>query len=318
MTRLPAIADLTESSVGWGFFLCSDRSVRTGRGGEYMALTLQDATGAVVGRIFDNLDRLRDEFEAGEFVKAQGRLNHFNGRLQFIVENIRRVLPDQDRAAGFREELLIPVAPRPLDEMWAELQQVVAGVEHPALRRLLEQIVSSHEARLRLWPAARAVHHAYRGGFLEHVLRMAEAGRTLAGLYDADESLVVAGALLHDIGKLLELDYDISTSYTRDGNLLGHITLGALLVQDACRAIPDFPDGVRTALLHLIVSHHGEKEFGSPVEPMTVEAFILSAIDDLDARVNQVRRAVAEDDGSGEFTAYHTRLGRVLWKGPGE
>jgi 3'-5' exoribonuclease len=316
--RLPAVSSLTATSAGWGFFLCTEKSVRTGRGGDYMALTLADASGEVVGRVFENLDRLRDEFEAGEFVKAQGRLNEFNGRLQFVVENIRRVMvgPDsQDRRDGFREDRILPSAPRPVEEMWTELQQVVAAVSSPPLKALLTSIVSAHEPALRLWPAARAVHHAYRGGFLEHVLAMAEAGRMLAVLYGANADLVVAGAILHDIGKLRELQYNTTTTYTREGNLVGHITLGAMMVQEACAAIHGFPDALRAEVLHLIVSHHGERSLGSPIEPLSIEAFILSAVDDLDARVNQVRRAVAADESASEFTAYQPRLGRVLWKG---
>jgi 3'-5' exoribonuclease len=317
--RLPSIRGLAANAAGWGFFLCSEKSLRSGRGGDYIAATLQDATGELVTRVLDNVDRLKDEFDAGEFVRAQGRLVLFNGRLQFQIENIRRVMtgPDsQDRRKGFREDDLVPSAPRPIAEMWLELQQLIAGMRNPHLRELLSRIVSTHEVKLQIWPAARSVHHAYRGGFLEHVLKMAEAGRVLSGLYGADSDLVVAGALLHDIGKLQELEYDITTSYSRDGNLVGHITLGVVMVSDAIRQIHDFPDTLRTELLHLIASHHGEKQFGSPVEPMTIEALIVATIDELDATINQVRRAIREDNSAGEFTAYSSRLGRVLWKRP--
>jgi len=290
-----------------------------GRGGEFVAAILQDATGELVARVLDNVDRLKDEFEAGEFVKAQGRLVAFNGRSQFQIDSIRRVMlaPDSpDRRDGFREELLVPTAPRPLGEMWAELQQLVASLANPHLRALMQTIVATNEEKLKVWPAARAVHHAYRGGFLEHVLKVADVGRQLAMQYDADADLVVAGALLHDIGKLLELEYDTTTSYTRDGNLIGHITLGTMQVADAIRTIPDFPDALRSALIHLIVSHHGERDHGSPVEPMTVEAYILAAADRLDATVSQVRHALRQNDGTDEFTSYQSRLGRSFWKGP--
>jgi 3'-5' exoribonuclease len=318
VTRLPSASSITANSVGWGFFLCTDKSARTGRGGDYLALTLVDATGEVVARVFDNVDRLREEFEVGEFVKVQGRANLFNGRLQFLVENIRRVMvgPDsQDRRDGFREDTLVPSASRAIDEMWRELQQVVAAVGNTHLHALLTRIVAEHEAALRLWPAARVVHHAYRGGFLEHILTMAEAGRMLAVLYGANADLVVTGAILHDIGKLQELQYDTATTYTRDGNMIGHITLGSIMMHDACRAIAGFPDALRSQVLHLIGSHHGERALGSPVEPLSIEAFILSAVDALDATINQVKRAIREDDGSGEFTGYQSRLGRALWKG---
>ena len=136
----------------------------------------------------------------------------------------------------------------------------------------------------------------------------------LGTAYGANKDLLTAGALLHDIGKLEELDYDRATRYSREGNLVGHVTLGAIMVRAAMSAIPDFPDVLRTQIEHLVVSHHGHKEFGAPVEPMTIEAMILSAADDLDAKLNQVRSALAEE-GEGEFTAYHNRLGRVLWRG---
>jgi 3'-5' exoribonuclease len=171
-----------------------------------------------------------------------------------------------------------------------------------------------HEEKLRIWPAAQTVHHAYRSGFLEHILSVARSALTLAAAYGANQDLLTAGALLHDIGKLEELAYDRSTSYSREGNLVGHVTLGTMMVRAAMVSIPDFPEVLRTQIEHLIVSHHGHKEFGAPVEPMTIEAMILSAADDLDAKINQVRQALAED-GEGEFTPYHSRLGRVLWRG---
>ena len=320
MSRLPGISAFDGNTAGWGFFLCTDKSARTGRTGEpFLALTLADATGEVPGRLFDNVDRFADQFDAGEFVKVQGRAQVFNGRMQFAIESIRRVMTgadSQDRRDGFREDLLLASAPRPADQMWAELETLIAGIASVPLRQLLSELTSAHEAALRVWPAARAVHHAYRGGLLEHVLSMAEAGRLLARHYGADADLVVAGAVLHDIGKLEELDYQAtSTTYTRDGNLVGHITLGAVMVDRACRAIPGFPDTLRSHLLHLIASHHGERELGSPVEPLSLEAFILSSVDDLDARVNQIRRAIDADVSPDEFTRYHVRLGRVLWKG---
>jgi 3'-5' exoribonuclease len=176
-------------------------------------------------------------------------------------------------------------------------------------------VAHTYEAQLRMWPAAQIIHHAYRGGFLEHILTMARVGLSLAREYGAEADLVVAGALLHDIGKLKELDYDTATSYSREGRLVGHITLGVLMVRDAAGEIAGFPSDLLTEIEHLILSHHGSTDLGSPVEPMTVEAFILATVDNLDATINQVRQAIQDDPGDAEFTAYHRRLGRVLWKG---
>lgn len=318
MARLPLITALDDASSGFGFYLCARKEVRTGRGGaDFVSLVLQDVSGQIPAKIFDDVEHLKEEFEAGEFVKVQGRGNRHNQKLEVVVEKIRRVEPTHDRLDGFREEDCIPCAPRPLDEMWAELVARVARVENPWLRRLLEVAIERHGDRLRIWPAALLVHHAYRGGLLEHVLKIADVGGALAASYGADADMVVAGAVLHDIGKLEELSYDGVTSYSRRGNLLGHITMGAQMVREMAAEIAGFPEDLRTRVEHLVVSHHGARELGSPVEPMTEEAFILSAIDDLDAQLHQFRRHVAEDSAGGDFTAYHPRFRRVLLKPSG-
>jgi 3'-5' exoribonuclease len=315
MSRLPFIRAMSPELEGWGFFLCTYKDLRQGRTGEpFISLSLQDKTGSIKAIVLSDAARLRDEFDTGEFVKAQGRTGLHNGSLQLVLDRIRRINPSQDAAEGFREEDCVLSAPRPLDEMWSELQELIQHVRDPHIRELLQRITTHHADKIRVWPAALRVHHAYRSGFLEHVLSVARSALTLGAAYGANQDLLTAGALLHDIGKLQELDYNQSTSYSREGNLVGHVTLGAIMVRNTTAAIPGFPEIVRTHIEHLIVSHHGEKEFGAPVEPMTLEAMILSAVDDLDARINQVKQALAEE-GDGEFTAYHTRLGRVFWKG---
>ena len=314
-SRFPNIRVLTPEMEGWGFFLCTRKDVRQGRGGDlFVAMLLQDRTGLVRARIFNEAARLGEEFDSGDFVKVQGRTELYNGRMQLVVESIRRVNPDQDALHGFREGDCMLCAPRPVEEMWGELEQLILHVRDPFVRELLQRMTSQHAEKLRIWPAAQTVHHAYRSGFLEHILSVARSALTLGAAYGANQDLLTAGALLHDIGKLDELEYDRSTSYTREGNLVGHVTLGVMMARATMAAIPDFPDVLRTQIEHLIVSHHGHKEFGAPVEPMTIEAMILSATDDLDAKINQVRQALAEE-GDGEFTAYHSRLGRVLWRG---
>jgi len=208
-------------------------------------------------------------------------------------------------------------SPLPVDEMWRALQSRVSRVENVPLRRLLETVLAQHGERLRIWPAALMVHHAYRGGLLEHVLKIAEVGEALARAYNADADLIVAGAILHDIGKIEELQYGEVTSYSKRGNTIGHITLGVMMVRDAARTIEGFPDDLLVRIEHMILSHHGARELGSPVVPMTEEAYILSSIDELDATLHQVRRHLRDDVGEGEFTAYHPRLRRVLLKPSG-
>ena len=317
MNKLPRIAKLTTEDSGWGFFLCTYKELRAGRSGsEFMILNLQDASGQTTGKILSGVERCKTEFEAGEFVRAEGRGSLYNGQVQLILSTIRRVNPDQDRLQGFREDECILSAPRPVDEMWEELQGRLRAMTNDHLRVLLNRITTDHADQLKTWPAAQTIHHAYRGGFLEHITKMAEVGALLSQCYGANSDLVLAGVVLHDIGKLQELAYEGGTgSYTRDGNMVGHIALGLMLVREAINGMADFPVELRAQVEHLVASHHATREYGSPVEPKSIEAFILASVDELDAKINQVRRAIAEDPSSDEFTAWHKRLGRVLYKG---
>jgi 3'-5' exoribonuclease len=316
--RLPKLSVLTEADSGWGFFLCTYKEIRAGRSGsEFLFLSVQDSTGQIVAKLLTDADRYKNEFEAGEFVRVEGHGSLYNGQLQLVLTTIRRVNPDQDRQQGFREEDAILSAPRPIDEMWSELQEHLRSVTNDHVRVLLNRIVADNESQLRVWPAAQQIHHAYRGGFLEHITKMAEVGRLVARAYGANEDLVLAGVVLHDIGKLQELAYEGGAgSYTRDGNLVGHIALGLMMVREACSGISGFPVELRSQIEHLIASHHGVREHGSPVEPKTIEAFIVASVDELDAKLNQVRKAIAEDPSDDEFTAWNKRLGRVLYKSP--
>ena len=317
MNHLPRLAHLTTEDAGWGFFLCTYKELRAGRSGsEFAILNLQDASGQTTAKILADVDRLKGEFEAGEFVRVEGRGSLYNGQVQLVLSTIRRVNPDQDRLQGFREDDCILSSPRPIDEMWEELQSRLRSVKNDHLRILLNRVATDHADQLRLWPAAQTIHHAYRGGFLEHITKMAEVGALLAKSYDADQDLVLTGVVLHDIGKLQELAYEGGAgSYTRDGNMVGHIALGLMLVRETINGISGFPVELRAQVEHLIASHHGTREYGSPVEPKSIEAFILASVDELDAKINQVRRAINDDPSSDEFTGWHKRLGRVLYKG---
>jgi 3'-5' exoribonuclease len=315
MSRLPRVSDLTADARGIGFFLCSRKEIRSGRGGApFMLFTLQDATGSVCGKLFDDFTRYRDEFDVGEFVRVEGHAEVYKGRIELVVSRIRRVYPAQDREEGFRELDCIPASPRDIDEMWQELVSRIASVRDDGVRALLNRLVQDNAETFRVWPAALTVHHAYRGGLLEHVLQVARVCRTLGELYGADLDLLLAGAVLHDIGKLRELEYDLTTTYSRAGNLVGHIGLGLMMVREASAGLASLGPDRREEIEHLIASHHGARELGSPVEPMTVEAFLLAMADDLDAKVHQVQHHIAADEAPGEFTTYHTRLRRVFLK----
>jgi 3'-5' exoribonuclease len=317
MARLPRIADLAPNTSGWGFFLCTRKETRVGRtGNPYLEVGLQDVSGEIRAKVFQDADAITLEFDAGEFVKAQGRSNLYQGRTELILDKIRRVMPDRDAVDGFREDECIRCAPRPVDEMWAELLARIDSVQDPRLRALLSSLVARHADRLRVWPAARNIHHAYRSGLLEHILQIMKVSLFLADEYGARRDLLIAGALLHDIGKLRELSYDTATDYTVEGNLVGHIVIGVGMLQDAVREQPGVPEELVTELEHMILSHHGALELGSPVLPKTLEAFLLAAVDDLDAKLHQIRQHLEDDDSPGRFTSMHRWLDRSLLKPP--
>jgi 3'-5' exoribonuclease len=318
MNVLPRIVDLAGDIQGVGFYLCAKKEERQTRtGGTFLSLTLRDRTGEVRATMFDDVEKYQREFAEEDFVKVEARTRTYQGRLELLVSRIRRVQPDVDRAQGFSEEDCLPVSPRGVDEMWQELEDRIAAVRDAGVQALLRRVVADHGERLRVWPAAQTVHHAYRSGLLEHILQVAAVAHGLAQAYGADPDIVFAGAVLHDIGKLYEIDYARVGSYSFEGNLVGHIPLGLMLVREAAAGLSSLSARTRTLVEHLVASHHGSLEFGSPVEPKTIEAFILAAADDLDAKIHQVRRAIAEDGTDGEFTGYHRRLERVLLKPEG-
>lgn len=315
--RLPRISDIDGGTSGWGFFLCAQKDLRpTKAGGSYLALVLQDVSGEIAAKIFDGADQLDKQFNKGDFVKVSGRGNLYKNQLELVLENVRRVNPSKDAADGFREEDCIPSAPRPIDEMWEELVARVASVRRPELRALLERVLAKHGSKLKIWPAAVTVHHAYRGGLLEHVLKIIQVGTMLADAYGVDRDLIIAGGILHDLGKTEELTYEGAVGYSVVGNLVGHIAIGLGMLQDAAREDPAFPDQLRLELEHIVLSHHGARDKGSPVVPMTLEAFIFAATDDLDAKMFQMKKHIAEDSGDGAFTQFSKRLDRVLFKPP--
>src|SRR4030095_6153192 len=318
MARLPRIADLAPNVSGWSFFLCTRKEARVGRtGSPFLEVALQDASGEIRAKVFQDVDTTTLEFDAGEVVKAQGRTNVYQGRTEIILDKIRRVMPDRDVADGFREEDCIRSAPRPVDEMWAELSGRIDSVQDPALRSLLLGIVNTHADRLRIWPAAKNIHHAYRSGLLEHILQIMKVSLFLADEYGARRDLLVAGALLHDIGKLRELSDATTRDSTVEGNLTRHIVIGVGMLHDAVRQEPGVPPELVIELEHLILSHHGELEHGSPVVPKTVEAFLLAAGDDLDAQLHDIRQQLDDDDSPARFTEFNKRLGRSLFKPSG-
>jgi 3'-5' exoribonuclease len=233
----------------------------------------------------------------------------YRGPLQVSVQRCRTA-NEGDRQHGFDEALLVPTTRHDIGELYARLESMMQErVEDPFLRRLALETLATHGRELREHPAAKSIHHAYRGGLLEHVVSMAELALAVGNHYpDLDGDLLLLGVLFHDLGKLVELGAMPVNDYTRPGRLVGHIVIGRDLLRRRCEAIEDFPEALQLHLEHLVLSHHGALEFGSPVLPMTPEAVALAALDNLDSKLAQLWHAAR--DGGG--LQYLRSLGRFV------
>ncbi len=303
------IADLAgfdESKVFDSYFLLLARQQRTTKTNKpYLSLTLGDKTGQLEARVWDPSDpRIARDTTTGDIVKARGSVSSFDGKLQMKIEQMRRATADEVAKSD-----LLPATSYDVNVLWAKLMETIASFTDPDLKRLLESMFADEELAqaYREAPAARQLHHAWLGGLLEHVVSLIGLAEKVAGHYPlVHRDLLLTGVILHDIGKTQELKWQMGFDYTVEGVLIGHIPMGVALVDKAMDALGDFPARLRTLVIHLILSHHGKLEFGSPKLPMTPEALVLSFVDDLDAKmqavVNEFEKGAREGRSREELT----------------
>jgi 3'-5' exoribonuclease len=293
-------------------FLVLNKEIRQKKSGEpYLSLHLADRTGEIEAKMWDNVTEVMNTFERDHFIKVKGLPQVYNNRSQFVIHKLRRL---EDHEVDFAD--YFPCSERNPEEMFVELKQLIGSLGNKHLKNLLELIFADEKtaAQYRVAPAAKSIHHACRGGLLEHVLSLCDLAKLVGQHYsEIDVDLLLTGVVLHDIGKLEELYYERSFGYSADGQLLGHIVLGLRLVDRTIDRLPDFPHKLRTLVEHLIISHHGELEFGSPKVPLFPEAMLLHHLDNLDSKMNAMRAALNKDLMSeGEFTGWIPSLERTL------
>jgi 3'-5' exoribonuclease len=252
-----------------------------------LSLTLGDKTEQIEARVWELGDpRIAKEFDRGDIVKVRGSVSRFDGRAQLKVDQLRKAL------VGEADKMdMLPATTRDVGELWAALEAVVASITNPDLKRLLAALLADAALAqsFREAPAARQLHHAWLGGLLEHVVSLLGLADRVAAHYPMlNRDLLLTGVILHDIGKIRELSWDTGFDYTVEGVLLGHIQMGVELVEKTIAGLPGFPDRLRTLVVHMILSHHGKLEFGSPKLPMIPEALVLNFVDDLDAKMQAI------------------------------
>lgn len=312
--KSPYVSELQPNQVITATFLVHIKDVRQKKTGEpYLSLTLGDRTGEIDAKMWDNVSDVLDGFERDDFIKVKGLLQIYQNRPQLTIHKMVKV---RDAEVDFTD--YFPCSRRDPEAMFTELKDIIAQIGNPHLRLLLESFTQD-QPLMRMFkaaPAAKNVHHAFLGGLLEHVLSLCALCKMIAPHYhDIDLDLVLTGAILHDIGKVAELTYERSFGYTAEGQLLGHIVIGLRLITEKMSAIPDFPPRLRTLVEHLVVSHHGQLEFGSPKTPLFPEAMLLHHLDNLDSKMECMRAMIAKDrQPAGLWTAYNPSLERSVLK----
>jgi len=295
-------------------FIIEDlRLGRTKTGKSFVGFRLKDRTGSMEARVWENGEQFFSAFKSGDAAWLSGTAESFQGRIQLKVTEAQPLHQD-----NLDPSLFVAASPFDLEEMYVDLTGLARSVADPDLKGLLIDILSDQDlsARLKRAPAAKRFHHAYAGGLLEHTLAVTRAASALAALYPAlHRDLLLAGAILHDLGKVREFDLGLSGDYTSEGRLLGHLVLGVTMLEEKLALRPEFPQGLALLLKHLIVSHHGEYELGSPRKPKIIEALALHLLDDLDAKLNGIGGFIQRhaDERTG-WTDYNQLMARFFYR----
>lgn len=310
------IADLTDAQQLEQAFQAADKQLRVNRqGGKYILLRLSDRTGVIAGMLWNADERMFESFDRGDYVFCRGRTQLHNGALQIIVSQIERMDSSEIELADFERFDAVES-----DRLMVRLREIFDGLQNAHLRRLGDAYLadSSLMAKLKMAAAAVSNHHAYPGGLLRHTIDLMELSLLVGSRYpQVDTELVTFGAFLHDLGKIEELSSGGEVSYTDRGQMLGHIVIGVQMLGTKIDSLggEPFPEELRLHLEHMVVSHHGQLEFGSPKLPVTLEAVALHHLDNLDAKLSSYSTVIESDIAAdGNWTNYNPSIGRKLWK----
>ncbi|MGH9415447.1 MAG: 3'-5' exoribonuclease YhaM family protein [Terriglobales bacterium] len=308
------VSELTPNASVNSAFLVLAKEIKQKKDGEpYLDLLLGDRTGQIKAVMWDRVAEIQAEFAQDDFIRVRGQVQEFRDKPQLKIDRLRRVEEADIRLADY-----LPATSQDVEAMWRELQGRIAAMTNPHLQALLRAIFDDPAIaeRYRRAPAAKVLHHAYLGGLLEHVTSLARLAELVVRNYTyVDRDLLIAGILLHDLGKIEELNYRRSFSYTTAGQLLGHMVLVLEIMHKKLAELPGFPRPLQTLLEHLIISHHGQYEFGSPKLPMFPEALLLHQLDDMDSKMQAMRTQLEQEAAAAtEWTGYNRSLERPLLK----
>lgn len=305
-------ADIRDNQLVDGFFLVASKHHGVAKnGGSYLTLKLLDRSGEIEARVWERAEDLGRGFDKNDFVRVRGQATLYQGKMQIRVQDVVRV--DESKVA--REDFLPKSAADPA-AMLGELQAILRGIKNPYLLALAEACFADDDLMhlLKHAPGAKTIHHPYLSGLLEHTLSLLKLILKVVENYRGiDVDLLLIGGFLHDIGKVYEFSFDRAIDYTDEGQLLGHLIMEVQLVDKKIEAIPDFPAELAMLVKHMLVSHHGAYEFGSPKLPQTLEAVILHSLDDLDGKIQAITNLPEKEPGSN-WTVFHRAYGRSFYR----
>jgi 3'-5' exoribonuclease len=307
------VSDLVAEQTITSYFLVNEKEIRNSRAGKaYLRLDLGDRSGTIEAVMWDQFEASAKDIGRGDVVKVNARVESYRNKLQLTLQQLRLAKPEEVELADY-----FPHTKEDVGKMWAQLLEYANSIENPWLKKLVNAVITNPAIAVpyKRAPAAKVMHHAYLGGLLEHVIGLCGLAKQVAAHYpELNADLLLTVAILHDVGKLDELCYDRAIGYTTEGQLLGHIVMELETVSKAMDAIEGFPANLKTVVQHLLISHHGQYEFGSPKLPMIREAMVFHYLDDMDSKMAAVRAALATESGDDEWSAYSAALGRKFLK----
>lgn len=280
-------------------------------GKKYFNIILTDSTGDLESRLWNYSSEIENSITRNTFVKVKGKLNFYQGRKQFIINQIQKV----DQAQVNMDDFITKASEDP-DLMYRKLLTIVDRLSDVYIRDLLRNIITDGEIarRLKIWQAGKTIHHAYRSGLLEHILSCSELALTLSKHYKANENYVVAGCVLHDLCKIYELSDGMNVEYTEEGKLVGHLVKSLEIVDRYSYKIKNFPHYLKLHLKHILLAHHGEYEYGSPKVPQTQEAYLVHLIDLMDSKMGTIEQIRKTDSTTGHWSGFVKHLDRIIYK----
>lgn len=297
-------------------FVLSEKNLAQKKdGNNFLNISIADKTGIIKGVVWNNVDQITSKISAGDFVGVKGTATEYRGSLQLVIKNIEGCSADSIDPSDF-----LPESKFNRDAMFERLLKLTKTIETLYLKDLLESFWNDDEfvSKFKRAPAAKKMHHAYIGGLIEHTLSMARLADKIAEHYQyigIDRELLITGAILHDIGKIKEFDYKVKIDYSDEGRLLNHIVIGVQMIEEKLGSIKHFPDDQALLIKHMIVSHHGTRDFGSPEPPKTIEAVLLNYIDEIDSKVNGIREFIDREAPCEKWTSFHRLLERFFYIG---